>query len=152
MAEESGPADDRLVVRRIIRATCEEVFAAWSDPESISQWMCPGSVKSAEAQLDVRVGGKFRIVMKDGEREFDHTGEYRVVQRPSKLVFTWVSKGTDNQPTMVTVEMRALGDSCELTLTHEKLATSDARNRHEKGWSDIVNKLGAHLEREVQAG
>jgi uncharacterized protein YndB with AHSA1/START domain len=109
--------------------------------------MCPGNVRSAEAQLDVRVGGKFRILMKDGEREADHTGEYRVVERPAKLVFTWISKGTDNQPTLVTVEMRARGDSGELTLTHEKFASTDARDRHEKGWTDIVNKLAEHLER-----
>src|SRR6516225_10106680 len=111
MTDQSDPAAHRLVVRRLIRATCEEVFAAWSDAESVSQWMCPGNVKSAVAQLDVRVGGKFRILMRDGEREFDHTGEYKVVEPPSKLVFTWQSKGTDDEITLVTVDLVALGSS-----------------------------------------
>ncbi|MFY9531533.1 MAG: SRPBCC domain-containing protein [Candidatus Acidiferrales bacterium] len=70
---------DRLVVRRLIRATRQEVFGAWTDPQGISEWMCPGGVTSAETQLDVRVGGKFRILMKEGEKEYDHTGECRVV-------------------------------------------------------------------------
>jgi uncharacterized protein YndB with AHSA1/START domain len=70
MAEQSQEANHRLVVRRLIRATCEEVFGAWSDPESMSKWMCPGSVKSAEAQLDVRVGGRFRILMKGGGKPY----------------------------------------------------------------------------------
>jgi uncharacterized protein YndB with AHSA1/START domain len=109
--------------------------------------MCPGNVKSAVAQLDVRVGGKFRILMRDGEREFDHTGEYKVVEPPSKLVFTWQSKGTDDEITLVTVDLVALGSSCELTLTHEKLPGTAARDRHEKGWTDIVAKLGEYLER-----
>jgi uncharacterized protein YndB with AHSA1/START domain len=108
--------------------------------------MCPGNVKSAEAQLDVRVGGRFRILMKDGEREFDHRGEYLVVERPSKLVFTWTSKGTDNRATLVTVELVAAGDQCDLTLTHDKLPTLEARDKHENGWTDIVRRLAEHLE------
>jgi uncharacterized protein YndB with AHSA1/START domain len=85
--------------------------------------------------------------MKDGEREFDHTGEYRVVEPPSKLVFTWKSKGTDDEVTLVTVDLIAHGGSCELTLTHEKLPSAGIRDRHETGWTDIVAKLAEHMER-----
>lgn len=147
MAIASPEPAKRLVVRRLIRASCEEVFAAWTDPESIAQWMCPGGIQTAEARLDVRVGGKFRIVMKEGVKEYDHTGEYQVVEPPSKLVFTWISKGTDNRPTLVTVELQDLDPYCQLTLTHERFVTPEAVRQHEGGWTDIVNKLASSFEK-----
>ena len=151
MTGESQQITHKLVIRRLIRASCEEVFAAWCDPDSISQWMCPGAAKSTRAWLDLRVGGKFRILMKDGEREYDHTGEYRVIQSPQKLVFTWISNGTDNRTTLVTIDLAARGEDCELTLTHEDFPTPDSRDQHEKGWTVILEKLAANLERNAHA-
>lgn len=136
---------DRLVVRKIIQASCGEVFAAWIDPESIRDWMCPGDIVTAEAQLDPRVGGSYRIVMKSPTHEVDHAGEYLVVEPPSKLVFTWVSNNTCNQPTLVTVELFERGNACELVLTHERLPDADAVRRHKTGWGQIVDRLALHL-------
>jgi uncharacterized protein YndB with AHSA1/START domain len=62
MAELIEETDDRLVLRKLIPASREAVFAAWSDPASIRHWMCPGDTKTTEAQIDFRVGGSFRIV------------------------------------------------------------------------------------------
>jgi uncharacterized protein YndB with AHSA1/START domain len=136
---------DRLVVRRVIPASREEVFAAWIDPESIRHWMCPGDTVTAEAQLDPRVGGAYRIVMKSPTRAYDHAGEYLVVDPPSKLAFTWISNGTDNRPTVVTVELFARGEECEVVLTHERLPNADAVQRHKGGWSQIVERLAEHF-------
>lgn len=55
-AEEEHP--DRLVIRRVIPASREEVFAAWIDPESIRHWMCPGDIVLAEAQGRPAGGGR----------------------------------------------------------------------------------------------
>ena len=136
---------DRLVIRKVIPASREEVFAAWIDPESIRDWMCPGDTVTAEARLDPRVGGSYRIVMKSPTREYNHTGEYLVVEPPAKLVFTWVSNSTGNQPTLVTVELFARGGACELVLTHERFTNAEDARRHEGGWGQIVDKLTAHL-------
>ncbi len=136
---------DRLVIRRLIRAPREDVFAAWTDPESIKHWMCPGDIVTAEAQLDPRVGGSYRIVMKSPTREVDHAGEYLVVEPPSKLVFTWVSNSTGNQPTLVTVELFERGSACELVLTHERFANADAVMRHKGGWGQIIDRLALYL-------
>ena len=54
--------------------------------------MCPGDVISAEATLDLRVGGAFRIVMKSKTAEYVHTGTYQIVDPPAKLVFTWTAR------------------------------------------------------------
>lgn len=147
MADHSRDTANRLVVRRLIRAPREDVFAAWTDPDSIAQWMCPGEIQAAEAKLDVRVGGKFTIVMKDRQKEYEHTGEYQKVEPPSKLVFTWISKGTDNAPTLVTVEFQDLDPYCQLILTHERFVKPAAVRQHEAGWTDILNKLAGHFEK-----
>jgi len=141
------PPDDaeRIVVRKILPATREDVFSAWTDPESLRHWMCPGDVVRAEAQLDVRVGGAFRILMKGTNQDYDHTGVYQVVEPPSKLVFTWTSAGTGNQRTLVTVELFEHADGTELVLTHENLPTADSRRRHQGGWSSIADKLATYL-------
>ncbi len=144
--------EDMLVVRRVIRASREEVFAAWIDPESMRDWMCPGDIVIAEARLDPRVGGAFRIVMKSPTYEVDHTGEYLVVDPPSKLVFTWTSARTEHQPTLVTVELFERGDGCELVLTHERFPNTDAVRSHRAGWGKIIERLAGRLPRGADSG
>lgn len=137
--------ENKLVIRKLIPASREEVFAAWTEAESVAQWMCPGQVITAPAQLDVRVGGSFRILMKTETEDIEHTGEYQVVDPPSKLVFTWISKGTGHQPTLVTIELSQHGNACELVLTHEGFTNADAVKRHHGGWSQIVDRLALHV-------
>ena len=149
MAEEARPA--RLVVRRGMPATREEVFTAWTDPASIRDWMGPGDTLTAEAELDLRVGGAYRIVMKSQNRAYEHTGAYRVVEPPSKLVFTWISKGTEHRPTLVTVELLDRGDGCEMVLTHERFPTAAAMKRHRDGWSQIAARLAEYLQKRAPA-
>jgi uncharacterized protein YndB with AHSA1/START domain len=117
------------------------VFAAWLDPASLALWMCPGDVQHAEAEVDARVGGQFRILMRHGRDGYEHRGEYLVIDRPSRLSFTWISTATEFRPTVVTVELHEQGDATELVLTHQGLAAASASD-HRKGWSDIVRKLG----------
>lgn len=135
---------DMLIIRKTIPVSCEKVFAAWLDPEGMRSWMCPADM-SAEAHLDPRVGGAFRIVMKGRDRDYEHTGEYRVIDPPSKLVFTWISEGTDYQPTLVTVELFERGEHCELVLTHERFPRADKVPGHKRGWSQIADRLAGYL-------
>ena len=134
-----------IVVTKLLSASREEVFDAWLDSDGMRQWMCPGLVETAEVTLDPRVGGRFRILMKSPKANYDHTGEFRVLDRPSKLQFTWISPGTDNQETLVTIELHERGSKCELVLTHERIPRADAAAEHQQGWSDIVDKLDGYL-------
>jgi uncharacterized protein YndB with AHSA1/START domain len=138
----------KVVVRRRIAATREELFAEWTDPESMRVWMCPGEVVSAEVRLDPRVGGSFLIIMRSPTQVFEHRGEFTVVDRPSKLAFTWIAVGTDLLPTLVTVEFFEAGEyETELVLTHEKFPRKEVKDRYESGWSQIVTRLEQHLKR-----
>jgi len=145
MAATTPESSTTLVIRRTIPLPRVKVFAAWLDVESMKVWMCPGHIISTEAQLDARVGGKFRIVMKGKDRDYEHTGEYHIIEPPSKLAFTWISDSTDDQTTLVTVELFDKGQSCELVLTHERFPRPDKIEAHRQGWGEIIDLLAKYL-------
>ncbi len=135
---------EKLVVRRRIAAPPLEVFEAWTDAAGMSSWMCPGDAVEALASLDVRVGGSFRIVMKSPMREYEHSGTYRVVDPPRKLVFTWISEATGGTETLVTVEFLEGGRGTEVVLTQEELPEA-ALESHRGGWGRILDLLAKEL-------
>src|SRR3954449_2267911 len=71
-----------LTLKRRINAPPAKIFAAWTDPEKLAQWFGPADTVagSASAELDVKVGGRFRVrfrTEKGGEHEGgggDHQG------------------------------------------------------------------------------
>ncbi len=136
---ESG---ETLVVRRFIPAPRERVFAAWLDPESLAQWMRPGGATDATVEVDPKVGGRFRIVMIEGPKRYEHNGEYLVIKPPERLEFTWISQATDHQPTVVTIEFLERDGGTELVLTHRRLPPTQVGS-HRAGWTDIMRKLEA---------
>lgn len=143
--EKTDDGKHRIVVRRKMPAPREVVYESWIDPQGLREWMCPGDVVSAEASLDVRVGGSFRIVMRAKDRVHEHIGTYQIVEPPSKLRFTWSGLENPAEITLVTVEFFALGDESELMLTHERFTKGDVAQRYEMGWGTISDKFAAYL-------
>jgi uncharacterized protein YndB with AHSA1/START domain len=138
--------DKRVAIRRRIKATREELFDAWIDPEGMKEWMCPGDIASAEVQMDARVGGSLLIVMRGPTETHEHRGEFKVVERPTKLVFSWTGKTTEWLITLVTVEFFEVSESeSELVLTHENFPSKEVRDRHQSGWSQIVTLLEQYI-------
>ena len=133
-----------LTLNRRINATPEKVFAAWVDPEKIVRWFGPAHtiVDSVQADMDVRVGGRFRIrfATNDGETH-EVGGAYREVTPPQRLVFSWAWHSTPERMSQVTVALRAEGDITLLTLTHDKFFNEDARDGHKRGWTGTLDKL-----------
>jgi|ERR1700737_1543349 uncharacterized protein YndB with AHSA1/START domain len=146
--EKSADGTHRMVVRRRMPAPREIVYEAWIDPDGMREWMCPGDVVSAEAILDVRVGGSFRIIMKSKDRVHEHTGTYHVVDRPAKLAFTWSAVENPGEITLVTVEFLSHGEESELIITHERFTKPDVAQRYENGWGTIAQKFATYLTRE----
>jgi uncharacterized protein YndB with AHSA1/START domain len=87
----------------------ETVWLAWTDPEILKQWWGPNNVIIPECEVDLRVGGKFYIVMEAGEGMGEYKGikwpmmaEYTVVEPSSKLSYTakaW-TEGTKEETTI----------------------------------------------------
>jgi len=143
---EPPSAEPVVRIRRVLPATPEDIFHAWTDAENLKVWMCPETTTVASVDLDVRVGGRFRIVMRTAEgRDLVHTGEYREIRPPTRLVFTWQSTMTRSATTLVTVALQAHGDATELMLTHAQLPDAPSRGAHEQGWQSIVTKLQAYV-------
>jgi uncharacterized protein YndB with AHSA1/START domain len=136
-----------LYMTRIIHAPRQEVFEAWTNAERVKHWMCPQGSSVSFVELDVRVGGAFRIDMHIDGTDTVHTGIYREITPPEKLVFTWVSKHTLYRESLVTVEFFARGDTTELVLTQKQLPDEEAVQRHISGWTKLTEHLAASLQK-----
>lgn len=134
-----------LTVDRIIPGPIDEVFDAWLDPESLRQWMRPGGMVLADVATNPVVGGKFHLVMTSDTETHPHDGEYRQIDRPHRLVFTWKSGPAGD--TLVTITFTRISDrKTKVTLTHERFSSESARDGHERGWGSILEKLEQNME------
>jgi uncharacterized protein YndB with AHSA1/START domain len=127
----------------------EKVWRAWTDPKALAGWWGPGPGEPVSlAELDVRVGGRFRIVFggPDGKMH-ECAGTYREVVPNKKLVFTWSwPNTTPDRISVVTIEFRGTAAGTDLLFRHEQLFDEQARDNHKRGWSASLDKLGAYLQ------
>lgn len=133
-----------LRLSRVINAKPETVFRAWTEPEQLKQWSCPEEMGVADAQVDLKVGGAYRIRMKSAEGStYTAFGVYREVEAPQRLVYTWEWEEEEHRvgETVVTVEFNDLGESTEVVLTHELFPSAEAKAGHEEGWTSCLNRL-----------
>lgn len=135
--------DISLSLVRTIKAPPEKVFAAWTEPETLKKWMSPTEqMEVAVAETDLKVGGRYRIVMREPDGREHHVGGiYKVVEKFKKIAFTWGWDGSPDAETLVTVELRKKGETTELTLTHSKFADDKDRDMHNQGWAGCIGRL-----------
>jgi uncharacterized protein YndB with AHSA1/START domain len=95
-------------------------------------------------ELDVRVGGRYRIAMPppQGDR-FVLSGEFREVDPATRLVYTfrWEPPDPDDQETVVAFSLRDRGGSIALSVDQELFATDARRVLHEQGWTESLDRL-----------
>jgi uncharacterized protein YndB with AHSA1/START domain len=129
-----------LVARRIIRASAPDLFDAWTKPDELRAWWGPRPVTCSGAEVDLRVGGRYRISnqLPDG-RTLMIEGEFRVVERPYRLVYTWCA-GEDRR-SLVTVRFEPRGDATEVIVVHEQVPNETLRESHEQGWTGCLDAL-----------
>jgi len=143
MASAKTKEQPSLSIVRKLGAGPAKVWRAITEPEMLKQWMAPSDAfKVPVAEADVRVGGRYHIVMNapDGELH-DVSGVYREIVPNKKLVYTWAWKSTPERQSVVTIELRAAGSGTELTLRHEQFADADARDHHQQGWMGCLARL-----------
>jgi uncharacterized protein YndB with AHSA1/START domain len=157
--EVQKPDDATLILRRMLNAPQELAFKAWTSAEHIQQWMRPepGMVVPL-ASMDLRVGGKFRIQMKNAGRGIFHGGGgVPEVKAPERLVYTWdwEKDGSgaefgevEGKPSLITVEFLKRGEQTELVLTHSRFATVESRDNHAQGWGKIAESFASFVEKE----
>jgi uncharacterized protein YndB with AHSA1/START domain len=138
-----APAPIVLELDRALAAPPERVFRAWTEPAELVRWFCPNPDLPTTAEVDLRVGGAYRIRM--GTHEV--SGAYRTVDPPRALAFTW-GWATDAEPArmLVTVTFEPLdGGGTRLRLRHERFANEDERANHASGWTASLARLPGAL-------
>ena len=137
-----------LTLSRRYPVAPEKVYRAWTDPKAVSRWWGPGPGEPVSlAELDVRVGGRFRIVFggPDGKMH-ECAGTYKEVVPNKKLVFTWSwPNTTPERISVVTIEFRAAGKGTDLVFRHEQLFDEKVRDDHKRGWTGSLDKLEQFL-------
>ena len=101
-------SDRELVVTRTFDAPARLVFEAWTKPELFKRWWVPKSagLSLLSCEMDVRVGGKYRLVFSHGGSEMAFYGTYIEVTPHSRLVWTNDEGGEEGAVTTVTFEQR----------------------------------------------
>jgi uncharacterized protein YndB with AHSA1/START domain len=147
MADTHPTTETTLQINRTFAAKRESVFRAWTEPEALRQWFVPSEeVSTSSVEVDLRVGGRYRIVMESSAGEvYIAVGTYREIRFPEKLVFTWSFEGSDMGETLVSLEFHDRGNSTELVLTHELFLNKEQRDRHNMGWSSCLDHLASSL-------
>jgi uncharacterized protein YndB with AHSA1/START domain len=147
-AESNLTVRPSLTLKRRISAPPEKIYAAWTEPENLIRWFGPASVEqgSMRAEIDARVGGSYRIRFDtEAGEHHDVGGIYRDVQPNRRLVFTWAWHSTPERGSLVTVTLKPYDTGTLLTLHHEQFFDESARDRHERGWTELLDKLGRHM-------
>jgi uncharacterized protein YndB with AHSA1/START domain len=152
------PDNATLILRRMLNAPQELAFKAWTTPEHIKEWMQPepGMVVPF-AIMDLRVGGKFRIQMKNPDGEFfTAVGVFQEVKAPERLVYTWDWEkdgsgeefgDVEGKQTLITVEFHKRGDRTEMMFMHTRFATVESRDSHARGWTRVLETLANFVEK-----
>jgi uncharacterized protein YndB with AHSA1/START domain len=139
-----------LIVQRSIRAPAERVFDAWTRPEQILLWWGPRPVMCSEANVDLRVGGSYRIgnVLPDGQVLIIF-GQFEVVEPPSRLVYSWHVErpgGVVTEASRVSVRFESQANGTDVIVVHERIDTETTRTDHEQGWRGCLDNLAALFE------
>jgi uncharacterized protein YndB with AHSA1/START domain len=134
-----------LRLERFIPSPPDDLFTLWIEPEQITRWWAPDGYKATVHDLDVRPGGRWRIVLRgSGGRELAMGGFYHIVEPPQRLTFSWAweeETGTRGSETEVTVSFEPVLGGTRLVLVHQSFDSKDARDRHSAGWSASFDRL-----------
>lgn len=89
-AEVTLPSDTEIMITREFDAPAELLFEVWTNPEHVRNWWGWETDQMRVCEIDLRVGGTYRFVAGDGDREVAFRGVYEEIDRPRRLVSTEV--------------------------------------------------------------
>ena len=140
MAEEAA----RVVrIERTFDAPAEDVFDAWTNEEVIRRWFIPArGWQEPSAEVDLRVGGKVRVVMRDPEGEpVGAGGEYTLIERPHRLAFTWTFDEDPSNQQMIELEFTERDGITTVLFVNSDISTDERREAQYDGWSTCLDNM-----------
>jgi uncharacterized protein YndB with AHSA1/START domain len=135
---------ERVVrIERSYEASAEEVFDAWTSPEVMRRWFhCGPNWDTPVAEVDLRVGGTVRVVMRmpDGRRAGAH-GQYLVIDRPHRLVMTWTFDDEPANEQRMELSFSEAAGTTTVLMVNSGISTDERRAGQETGWSGCLDEL-----------
>jgi uncharacterized protein YndB with AHSA1/START domain len=153
MGAPENVAKREVVITRIFDAPRGLVFKAWTDPEHMARWWGPKGFTNPICDLDARVGGAWRIVMRSPAGiEYPCGGVYREIVEPERLVFTNIAPDNEGNPVLdglTTVIFAEHGGKTKLTLQTRAVALVAHATAYlagmEAGWTQSLERLAEEL-------
>jgi uncharacterized protein YndB with AHSA1/START domain len=139
------PEEAARVVRieRTFNAPAEDVFDAWTSEEVIRRWFRPmeGWLEPS-AEVDLRVGGRIRVVMRtpDGE-PVGAGGEYTLIERPHRLAFTWTFDDDPSNEQMIELEFTERDGVTTVLFVNSNISGEERRDSQYDGWSTCFDEM-----------
>jgi uncharacterized protein YndB with AHSA1/START domain len=132
-----------LRIERTFDAPAEDVFDAWTSPEVMRRWLhCEEAWQTPEAEVDLRVGGKVRVVMRTAEgRAAGMGGEYRVIDRPRRLVMTWTFDDYPENEQLIELTFSESDGSTTVLMVNTGISTDGRRESQDMGWNGCFTEL-----------
>jgi uncharacterized protein YndB with AHSA1/START domain len=131
-------------IERTFDAPAEAVFDAWTTPEVMRRWWHAGPAwETAEAEVDLRVGGKVRVVMRgpDGS-EVEAHGEYTLIERPRRLEMTWnFSDDPAHTQQLIEVSFSEAEGATTVLMVNSGIGTDERRDAQDHGWRGCFDEL-----------
>lgn len=143
------PTDTQILITRELAAPKHLVYKAWTTPELIKRWWHAKRGEATVAEVDLRVGGRWRWVMvTDDGFEVAFHGEYRELVPNERIVYTEVYEGVpggDEDPAVVTVTLTEVGGRTMLTelvqVTSRESRDAIIESGMEAGMQDAMDLL-----------
>ena len=130
-------------IERTFAARAEDVFDAWTSPEVMRRWFhCEADWSTPEAEVDLRVGGKVRVVMRrpDGT-EAEMWGEYTLIDRPRRLAMTWTFFDDPSNEQVMELSFSESDGSTRVLLVNSRISTDERRDAQDWGWHGCLDEL-----------
>jgi uncharacterized protein YndB with AHSA1/START domain len=135
-----------MVVSRVLDAPAMQVFDAWAKPENLAKWWGPKEFTTPVCDVDFRVGGKYRMVMRGFGQEHGFGGVYREIVPGKKIVFTALIDGSPEHEMVTTVTFESLGErKTKLTVEQTAPALEEHARGQKQGWGESLEKLAAYV-------
>jgi len=143
-------ADDELIITRTFNARAATVFSLWSEPEHMKRWMGPKDFDCPQVEIDFRVGGGYRAMIRSKEHgESWCGGVYREIEPNRRLVFTFAWEDTGPSAgveTQVTITFAELDGKTVQTFHQTGFLNAERRDSHVGGWNGSFDKQQAYAE------
>ena len=137
-----------LQIERTYQAPAQAVFDAWTSEEVMRRWFHGEHAwETTEAQVDLRLGGSVRVVMRDPDKDISYGGggRYTEIDPPTRLAFTW-TWDNEGRETLIELDFEEVGGETTVRLTHSGLKDTESVRSHEGGWRNCLDSLGWELE------